>query len=99
MEKWTLGRRWSCPTRRRPSRRKHRETAHHRGHMPANRMKADTPALSAAATAVETLATEVSPRVRGLFLKNLGDFQTELARIQAGFVPALASWAARKELP
>ena len=45
------------------------------------------------------LAKEVSPRIRGLFLKNLSDFQTELARIQAGFVPSLAVWAQRKELP
>lgn len=45
------------------------------------------------------LAKEVSPRTRGLFLKNLADFQTELARVQAGFVPALAVWAQRKELP
>ena len=29
-----------------------------------------------------SLAHEVNPRVRGLFLKNLGDFQTELARIR-----------------
>src|SRR5690349_2969097 len=45
------------------------------------------------------LATEVSPRVRGLFLKNLADFQTELVRIQAGFIPAIADWEQRKELP
>lgn len=45
------------------------------------------------------LAAEVNPRVRGLFLKNLADFQTELARIQAGFVPALNDWAQRKEFP
>ena len=47
----------------------------------------------------ENLSREVSPRVRGLFLKNLGDFQTELARILAGFVPALVIWGQRKELP
>lgn len=45
------------------------------------------------------LANDVSPRVRGLFLKNLGDFQTELARVQAAFVPAMAVWKQRKELP
>jgi hypothetical protein len=45
------------------------------------------------------LANDVSPRVRGLFLKNLGDFQTELARIMAGFIPALVIWRQRKELP
>jgi hypothetical protein len=45
------------------------------------------------------LANDVSPRVRGLFLKNLGDFQTELARVMAGFVPALVIWRQRKELP
>lgn len=37
--------------------------------------------------------------MRGLFLKNLGVFQTELARIVAGFVPALIIWRQRKELP
>src|SRR4051812_2977980 len=46
-----------------------------------------------------SLATEVNPRVRGLFLKNLADFQTELARIHAGFVPVVANWARRKEFP
>lgn len=45
------------------------------------------------------LAAEVSPRVRGLFLKNLADFQTELARVQAGFIPALGHWDHRRELP
>lgn len=51
------------------------------------------------ATPSSTLSHEVSPRVRGLFLKNLGDFQTELARIAAGFVPALVVWRQRKEFP
>ncbi|MES2696996.1 MAG: DUF455 family protein [Verrucomicrobiota bacterium] len=46
-----------------------------------------------------TLAKDVSPRTRGLFLKNLADFQTELARIHAGFLPALEVWEQRKELP
>jgi hypothetical protein len=45
------------------------------------------------------LAREVSPRTRGLFVKNLADFQTELARVQAGFIPAFAVWSLRKELP
>ena len=45
------------------------------------------------------LAQEVNPRVRGLLLKNLADFQTELARIQAGFLPGLAPWPLRKEFP
>jgi hypothetical protein len=56
-------------------------------------MKTDPRAATAA------LATEVNPRVRGLFLKNLGDFQTELARVHAGFVPVLRNWSQRKELP
>jgi hypothetical protein len=46
-----------------------------------------------------SLLNEVSPRLRGLFLKNLGDFQTELARVIAGFVPSLVIWRHRKELP
>lgn len=46
-----------------------------------------------------SLAREVNPRVRGLFLKNLGDFQTELSRIQAGFIPGLVIWRQRKEMP
>ena len=46
-----------------------------------------------------SLAHEVNPRVRGLFLKNLGDFQTELARIQAAFIPGLVIWRQRKEMP
>src|SRR5262249_29314759 len=45
------------------------------------------------------LAQVVSPRVRGLFLKNLADFQTELARVLAGFVPSIPIWQHRKELP
>lgn len=47
----------------------------------------------------ESLAAEVNPRIRGLFLKNLAEFQTELARIHAGFVPVLTHWPQRKELP
>lgn len=54
----------------------------------------EAPAVDAA-----SLAAEVSPRVRGLFLKNLADFQTELARSHAGFIPALSNWSQRKELP
>ena len=50
-------------------------------------------------SSTSVLANDVSPRVRGLFLKNLGDFQTELARVQAGFVPAMVVWKQRKELP
>ncbi|MDB6057700.1 MAG: hypothetical protein JWO95_1544 [Verrucomicrobiales bacterium] len=46
-----------------------------------------------------SLSQEVSPRVRGLFIKNLGDFQTELARVLAGFLPSLVVWQQRKELP
>jgi hypothetical protein len=45
------------------------------------------------------LSDDVSPRLRGLFIKNLADFQTELARVQAGFLPLLAEWSQRKELP
>jgi hypothetical protein len=47
----------------------------------------------------DQLAQEVSPRSRGLFLKNLADFQTELARIHAGFIPGLPIWEHRKEVP
>jgi len=46
-----------------------------------------------------SLVNDVSLRVRGLFLKNLGDFQTELARVTAGFLPALVIWRQRQELP
>jgi hypothetical protein len=45
------------------------------------------------------LAKDVSPRTRGAFLKNLADFQTELARIHAGFIPAFEVWEQRKEVP
>ncbi len=45
------------------------------------------------------LAREVHPRTRGHFLKNLGDFQTELARIHAGFLPAFVVWRQREEFP
>ena len=50
-------------------------------------------------SSTSVLTNAVSPRVRGLFLKNLGDFQTELARVHAGFVPAMVVWNQRKELP
>jgi hypothetical protein len=39
------------------------------------------------------------PRDRGLVLRNLADFQTELARVAAGFVPALSEWDLRCGLP
>lgn len=54
---------------------------------------------SSSPTVGASLEKEVSPRTRGLFLKNLGDFQTELARVHAGFVPAVRNWECRKELP
>src|SRR6476660_1994176 len=59
--------------------------------MTVNQMKTDS--------SFRGLAYEVNPRIRGLFLKNLGDFQTEMARIQAGFVPSFVIWEQRKELP
>jgi hypothetical protein len=45
------------------------------------------------------LAKDVSPRIRGLFIKNLTEFQTELARVQAGFIPAISVWMHRKKMP
>lgn len=39
------------------------------------------------------------PRERGLALRNLADFQTELARVAAGFVPSLEDWDLRCGLP
>src|SRR3954468_5884214 len=50
-------------------------------------------------SAALSLSQEVNPRVRGLLIKNLGDFQTELARVLAGFLPSLVVWQQRKELP
>ena len=50
-------------------------------------------------TDTTSLAQEVNPRLRGLFLKNLADFQTELGRIHAGYVPLMTNWPQRKELP
>ncbi|WP_221031959.1 hypothetical protein [Actomonas aquatica] len=47
----------------------------------------------------DPLAREVNPRVRGLFIKNLADFQTELARLQAGFLPGITDWQLRQTLP
>src|ERR1700722_7536167 len=41
----------------------------------------------------------VNPRVRGLFIVNVGGFQTELARVVAGFIPTFIIWQQRKELP
>src|SRR5688572_6647252 len=52
-----------------------------------------------AESAQKNAAQDCSPRVVGLFIKNLGDFQTELARILAGYLPALMVWRQRKELP
>ncbi len=46
-----------------------------------------------------SLSRQVNPRIKGLFLKNLGDFQTELARVVAGFVPTFGLWRQRKEIP
>ncbi len=44
-------------------------------------------------------AATALPRGRGVLLKNLADFQTELARIVAGFIPGLSDWSLRNELP
>ena len=46
-----------------------------------------------------TLLRTVTPRVCGRFIVNLGGFQTEFARVVAGFVPAFTIWRQRKELP
>lgn len=40
-----------------------------------------------------------SPRDRGFLLQNLAHFQTELARLVAGFIPGLRAWRARVEMP
>lgn len=53
----------------------------------------NTPAVSGEASAAPL------PRQRGAMIRNLADFQTELARIAGGFVPGLRGWAARKEIP
>jgi hypothetical protein len=39
------------------------------------------------------------PRSRGALLKNLADFQTEVARTMAGFIPGLRDWPLRTETP
>ena len=39
--------------------------------------------------------SQTLPRERGLVLRNLADFQTELARVAAGFVPGIAAWPVR----
>ena len=40
---------------------------------------------------------ELSPRSRGAFLKAVSDFQTELFRVCAGFLPAVPRWELRRE--
>jgi hypothetical protein len=52
-----------------------------------------TPVPAAAAAAIPL------PRERGHLLKNLADFQTELARVAAGFVPGMEDWTVRNEMP
>jgi hypothetical protein len=42
---------------------------------------------------------EDAPRQRAVFLKWAGDFQTELFRVMAGFVPALSRWELRRSVP
>ncbi len=44
-------------------------------------------------------ARDFNPRTRGLLVRQLADFQTELVRILAGFLPGCVVWAQRKELP
>lgn len=46
-----------------------------------------------------TRETGALPRERGLLLKNLADFQTELARVVAGFIPGIEDWGARNGTP
>lgn len=40
---------------------------------------------------------ELSPKNRGAFLKAVSDFQTELFRLCAGFLPAVPRWELRRE--
>ncbi|MBL9199653.1 MAG: hypothetical protein JNL39_04060 [Opitutaceae bacterium] len=39
--------------------------------------------------------SQALPRERGLLLRNLAEFQTELARVAAGFVPGMSAWLVR----
>jgi len=39
-----------------------------------------------------------SPKSRGAFLKSAADFQTELFRLMAGFLPAVPRWELRREV-
>lgn len=39
-----------------------------------------------------------SPKKRGEFLRAIGDFQTELFRVMAGFLPAVPRWELRREI-
>lgn len=56
-------------------------------------MNASTP------SAEPTSPTVTLPRERGMALRNLSDFQTELARVGAGFVPGIEEWDLRCGLP
>jgi len=40
----------------------------------------------------------LSPKSRGVFLKAAADFQTELFRVMAGFLPAVPRWELRREV-
>lgn len=52
-----------------------------------------SPSISPVATALPL------PRERGLVLRNLADFQTELARVAAGFIPGMEEWEVRSSMP
>jgi hypothetical protein len=41
---------------------------------------------------------DLSPKSRGAFLRASGDFQTELFRVVAGFIPAIPRWELRREV-
>lgn len=57
-----------------------------------------TESAPTASKATEATPLASSPRERGLFLRRVADFQTELFRVTAGFIPATARWELKREL-
>ncbi len=62
-------------------------------------MKLETvDSASAASPARRETEHNLSPKQRGSLMRALADFQTELFRVEAGFIPAIKDWGTKREM-
>lgn len=61
-------------------------------------MKLQTADDDASSTSVRPEPENLSPKQRGSLMRAVADFQTELFRVEAGFIPAIKRWSTKREM-